>query len=178
MVMGRTSIEGRKCFVLKATGPKPSLGRIDEAVEKIMRNNKIARIITVDAMGKFEGEKSGTVAEGVGFAMGGIAQRDLLENSLLPKKKPIDSIGIKVGMTEAILPMKKEIYDSLPKVQRAIQRSVRRARKGEKVLIIGVGNSCGVGDNKKALEKTHEMVKVLAKKYKEEQKGKKKGSWV
>jgi len=178
VVAGKTTIEGRTCFVLKATGPKPSLGRIDEAIEKIMKKNKIARFVTIDAISKFEGEKSGSVAEGVGFAMGGIGQREIIENVLLPKKKPIDSIGIKVGMVEAILPMKKEIYDAVPKVQTAVQRSVRRVKRNEKVLIIGVGNSCGVGDNKKVLEKTKEMVLKLDKKYKEEQKKQKKGSWV
>ncbi|MFH1631004.1 MAG: DUF1512 family protein, partial [Candidatus Aenigmatarchaeota archaeon] len=178
IVVGTTTIEGRYCFVLKATGPKPSLGRIDDAVQKILKNNKIARVVTIDAMGKFEGEKSGSVAEGVGFAMGGIAQRDLLENTLIPTKKPIDSIGIKVGLTEAILPMRKDIYDALPKVQIAIKRAVRRAKKGQKIIIIGVGNSCGIGDNKKAIAKVGDVVKTLEKKRKDAEKKQKKGSWI
>ena len=122
VVFGETSIKGRKCFVLKAKGPEPSLGRMDEALEKIMKSHKISKVITIDAAQKLEGEKSGSVAEGVGFAMGGIGQREIIENVLLPKKMPIDSIVVKVGMTEAIMPMKKEIFDSLPKVKQAIEK--------------------------------------------------------
>ncbi|MBI4170535.1 MAG: DUF1512 family protein, partial [Candidatus Aenigmarchaeota archaeon] len=66
--MGTATIEGRKCFVLKAKGPSPHLGRVDEAIEKIMKTNKIARIITIDAGMKLEGEQTGAVAEGIGFA--------------------------------------------------------------------------------------------------------------
>jgi hypothetical protein len=178
IVCGETTINGRKCFVLKAKGPAPHLGRIDEALAKIMKNNRIARVITIDAAQKLEGEKIGAVAEGVGFAMGGIGQREIIENMLLPKKMQIDSIIIKVGMTEAIMPMRKEIYDSIPKVRKFIDKAVARTRKGEKVIIIGVGNSCGVGDNKASLEETRKIVLELDKKYKEEEKNKKKGSWL
>src|SRR3989338_3509729 len=71
VAMGEAIIEGRKCFVLKAKGPAPHLGRMDEAIEAIMKKKKISRIITIDAALNLEGEKTGSVAEGVGFAMGG-----------------------------------------------------------------------------------------------------------
>ncbi len=177
IVMGEASIEGRKCFVLKATGPSPHLGRIDEAMNAIMAKNKIARVITIDAAQKLEGEKSGAVAEGVGFAMGGIGQRELIENVLLPKKMPIDSIVVKVGMTEAIMPMKKEVYNSLPKARTLVEKAVKRAKKGGKVIIIGVGNSSGIGNNKKEVEKVKKVVDELDKKYKKE-KEKSKGGWM
>ncbi len=177
VVMGETGIDGRKCFVLKATGPSPHLGRVDEAINAIMKRHRVARVITIDAAQKLEGEKSGTVAEGVGFAMGGIGQRELIENVLLPKKIPVDSIVVKVGMTEAIMPMKKEIYNSLPKVRALVEKAVKRAKKGEKLIIIGIGNSSGIGDNKKEIEEVKKVVDELNKKYKEQDK-KKKGGWV
>ncbi|MFH0832348.1 MAG: DUF1512 family protein [Candidatus Aenigmatarchaeota archaeon] len=177
IVYGETIINGRKCFVLKAKGPEPSLGRIDEAINKIMKRNKIGKIITIDAAQKLEGEKSGSVAEGVGFAMGGIGQREMIENVLLVKKIPMDSIVVKVGMEDAIVPMKKEIFNSMPSVKNAINKSVNRSKKNEKIIIIGVGNSCGVGDNKKAVENVKNVVIELDKKYKEEAKKQKKGSW-
>src|SRR3989338_8063405 len=89
---------------MKAKGPSPHLGRDDEAIQKIMKKNKIVRVITIDAAQKLEGEKSGSVAEGVGFAMGGWGQREMIESFLMPKKMPIDSIVVKVGMAEAIIP--------------------------------------------------------------------------
>ncbi len=177
IVMGEANVEGRKCFVLKATGPDPHLGRVDEAINEILKKHKITRIITIDAAQKLEGEKSGAVAEGVGFAMGGIGQREMIENVLLPKKMPIDSIVIKVGMTEAIMPMKKDIYNAVPKAKTLVERAVKRAKKGEKVIIIGVGNSCGIGDNKREVEKVKKTVDELDRKYKKE-KEKGKGGWI
>ncbi|MBI2578769.1 MAG: DUF1512 family protein [Candidatus Aenigmarchaeota archaeon] len=177
IVYDAVDIEGRKCLVLKAHGPEPSLGRVDEAMNSLMKKNRISRVVTIDAAQKLEGEKSGSVAEGVGFAMGGIGQRELIENVLLPKKIPVDSVVVKVGMTEAILPMKKEIYNSLGNAREAVIRNVRRSKKGEKVLVIGVGNSCGVGDSKKSLDETKKAVEELDRKFKEEQQKEKKG-WI
>lgn len=177
VVAGTTTINGRKCFVLKATGPEPHLGRIDEAIGKIMKKNKIARVITIDAAGKLEGEKTGSVAEGVGFAMGGIGQRDMIENSLIPKRIPVDSVVVKVGLTEAIEPMRKEIYESMPNVKQLVEKAVSRAKKSEKIIIIGVGNSCGIGNNKKSVEKVKVVVEHLDKRLKKEE-GKKKGGWL
>jgi len=177
-VAGHTRIEGRECFVLKAKGPEPHLGRTDDAINKLMKKHNFARIITIDAMLKLEGEKTGSVTEGVGFAMGGYSQRELIENTLLPKKKPIDGIGIKVGLFDAIAPMRKEVMDSIPKVHEAVVRAVKRAKQKEKILIIGVGNSSGIGDNKKAVEAVRELIVKNDKKMKdEEEKNKKKGSW-
>jgi len=169
------NIEGRKCFFLKANGPEPSLGRIDEALEAVMKKNKISRVVTIDAAQKLEGEKSGAVAEGVGFAMGGIGQREIIENVLLPKKIPTDSIVIKVGLTEAILPLKKEIYNALPQARESVIRNVKRAKKDQKVIVIGIGNSCGVGNSKKSLDETKKVVEMLDKKEKEQQQRQKKG---
>ena len=175
---GHTRIEGRECFVLKAKGPEPHLGRTDEAINKLMKKHNFSRIITIDAGLKMEGEKTGRVAEGVGFAMGGYSQRELIENTLLPKKKPIDGIIVKVGLFDVIAPMQKEVMDSIPKVHEAVVRSVKRVKPKEKVLIIGVGNSSGIGDNKKAVEQVKDLIIKNDKKMKEEEKAEKKGSWI
>ncbi len=176
--MGTATIEGRKCFILKARGPAPHLGRVDEAVETIMKRNKIGRVITIDAGLKLEGEKSGSVAEGVGFAMGGWGERELIENYLLPKKIPLDSIVVKVGFEEAIIPMKKEIFDSLPRIHEHMRTAVLRAKKSEKVIIIGVGNSSGVGNNKKEIKELPKLIEQLDKKVKKEEAESKKGKWI
>ncbi len=177
IMMGTTEIEGRKCFVLKAKGQGPHLGRVDEAIVKIMKKNRIARVITIDAAQKLEGEKSGSVAEGVGFAMGGIGQRELIENMLIPRQIPLDSIVVKVGMTEAIAPMRKDIFNGLPKAQDCIKKAVKRAKKGQKVMIIGIGNSSGTGDNKKCVEPLEKIVENIEKKAKEEELKQKKKGW-
>ena len=178
MVAGTVNIEGRKVFVIKATGPQPSLGRVDEAVEKIMSRNKIARVVTIDAAQKLEGEKTGSVAEGVGFAMGGPAQRELIEGVLLPKKKPIDSIVIKVGMEEALVPMRKEILESVPQILEAVRVAVRRVPKGKSVLVIGIGNSVGIPDDKKKLNDVRKLVLKVDAKIRAEEAQRKKGRWI
>ena len=178
IVVGQTTIEGRRCFVLKATGPEPHLGRIDEAIEKIMRKHDITRVITIDAAQKLEGEPTGGVAEGVGFAMGGVGQRELIENTLLPKKKPIDSVVIKVGTEDAIAPMKKEILDSVPNALEAVKRAVRRARHPSSVLIIGVGNSCGIPDTRRELPPVKEAIRKLAERIEKQEAERKKGGWL
>ncbi len=176
-VMGETVIEGRKCFVLKAKGPSPHLGRDDEAIINIMKKHKISRVITIDAGLKLEGEKSGTVVEGVGFAMGGWGQRELIENFLMPRKMPVDSIVVKVGMEDAIVPMTKEVYESVPRVHDLVKRAVKRAKKGQKVIIVGVGNSSGTGNNNKELDGVKKLVDGFDKKKKAEEAKKKKGGW-
>ncbi len=177
VVMDKIKLGGKTCFVLKATGPSPHLGRMDEALGKIMKNNKIAKVITIDAAAKLEGEKTGTVSEGVGFAMGGIGQREIIENILLPKKIPIDSVVVKVGITEAIDPMSKEVYDSMPKVLERVKGCMKRT-KGNKLIIIGVGNSCGIGNSKKSIDGVKEIVEKLDKDKKAAEKKHKKGGWI
>lgn len=175
IVCGETKILGRKVFVLKASGPGPELGRIDEAIEKILKKHKISKVITIDAMGKLEGEKTGSVAFGVGFGMGGSVQREIIENVLLPKKIPVEAIGIKVGFEEAILPMKKKIFNALPTVLELIKQSIKKTKRNEKILIIGVGNSSGVGNDKRTVEEVKKTIYQLDKMFKEQQKQKKRG---
>jgi hypothetical protein len=178
IMCAEATIEGRKCFILKAKGPSPHLGRNDEAITYLMKKHKISRILTIDAAQKLEGEKSGSVAEGTGFAMGGWAQREMIENTLLPKKVPIDGIVIKVGFMEAIMPMKKEIYESVPKAHEFIKKSVKRTKKNEKLIIIGIGNSSGIGNDKKSLIPLKAKIEKLDKKYKEDEEKNKKGGWI
>lgn len=178
VVMDTTTIAGRTCFVMKATGPSPHLGRIDEALQAVMRKHRIERVITIDAALKLEGEKSGSVCEGVGFAMGGF-QRELIERTLLPKKIPLDSVVVKVGLMEAITPMKKEIYDAVPNVRTYVETAAKRVRKGGKVIIIGVGNSSGIGDSRQAIKDVKPIVEKIDRAYKAEEKAtKKKKGWV
>ena len=177
MVIGETTIAGRRCFVMKATGPTPHLGRVDEALVTVMKKHKIERVITIDAAMKLEGEKTGSVCEGVGFAMGGF-QRELIEAALLPRKMPVDSVIVKVGFMEAITPMKKEIYDAVPAVHNYVEKAVKRCKKNGKVIIIGVGNSCGIGDTKKDIADVKKVIEKIDKKYKDEEKAaKKKKGW-
>ena len=170
----------RKVYLIKAKGPGGRLGKLGRAVEKIVKREKIAKIITVDAAVKLEGEKTGSVAEGVGVAIGGIGvDRAYIENIATKEKIPLDSIIIKMSQEEAIIPMKKEILFSIPNVIEKIKASISETRGKGKIIVVGVGNTCGVGNNKrdvkKAEEKIRKIAKIMEKREKEEKAKEKKG---
>ncbi len=150
IVMAKIRLDARDVFVLKARGPGGRIGRPGKSVEKLVKINNIARVITIDAAAKLEGEKTGSIAEGVGVAMGGPGvERSYIEDMVVKKNIPLDSIIVKMSQEEAIMPMRKTIKDALPKVRESIKRSLERTKRGDKVIIVGVGNTSGVGNSGK-----------------------------
>ena len=133
--------------------------------------------MTIDAGQKLEGEKSGSAVEGVGFAMAPVAQRQMLEDTLLTKKIPIDGVVIKVGMEEAIMPLRRDIYKSVPKARELVERAIERAKRGQKVIIVGVGNTTGIGNSRKDVEDVGRTVEEIEKVYKKQDAESKKGGW-
>jgi hypothetical protein len=170
-VVAKTKIDGRVVWVSKADGPGASTGYPGRFITRFMKRQKIDRIITVDAGLKLEGEKTGTVAEGVGVAIGGIGvDRYEIEEIAVKRKMPLDAVVIKVSDEEALMSMKKEVFDSLKGSMENIRESLKRAKKNEKILIIGVGNTCGIGNDSKAVKEVEEKVKKRAKKEEEREK--------
>jgi len=176
-VVAKKKIKGKEIFILKADGPGANLGNIDEAIKKIVAKNKIDKIITIDASGALESEKTGSVAEGVGFAMGPRgAERFFAETFLTNKNIPVDGVIVKMKPEQALMPMKKEIKEALPLVDEAVWRSMKEVKK--KVIIVGVGLTVGVGNNKKAAEIAEKKIDDYNKKIEAESKKKeKKGFW-
>ena len=172
MVVCKTKIGKKNIFVAKALGPGANTGHPGKFLQKFIKKNNIKRIITVDAAMRLEGEKPGTVAEGVGVAMGGVGvERYEIEAIAVKRKMPLDAVGIKVSDEEALGPMKKEIFDSVPEAIDYVKESLKRANK-DKVLIIGVGNTCGVGNNYKDVEKAEALIRKGIRKIKEQEKKK------
>lgn len=175
IVMAKVKLDSREIFVIKATGPGGRIGRPGKAVEKIIEKNKIVKVITIDAAAKLEGEKTGSLAEGVGVAMGGPGvERTYIENIVTKKNIPLDSIIVKMSQEEAIMPMRKAIKDSLPEVRKSLKRSLERTKKGDKVMVVGVGNTSGVGDSGKYVDNVSKWVDNYEKKLKQAMKKKKK----
>ncbi len=175
ILMAKTKINDRGVFLLKAKGPGGRIGSPGKAVEKLTRNNKIARIITIDAAAKLEGEKSGSIAEGVGVAMGGVGvERSYIEGVAVKKGIPLDSVVVKMSQEEAIQPMRKVIKDALPEVKKSLERSLMRTKKGDKVIVVGVGNTSGIGNSSKDIKKTEEWIEENEKKIKAMEKERKK----
>ncbi|MCG2910208.1 MAG: DUF1512 domain-containing protein [Sulfolobales archaeon] len=148
-VAAETIVEGRKVIVVKALGPLATVGRPGEAVARIVEehNGQIARIITVDAALKLEGEQTGSVAEGVGVAMGDPGPEKIAIERVATKYGiPIDAVVVKMGMEEAITDMPKEVYDAAEKAESLVRKIItERTPIGSTVIVVGVGNTSGVG---------------------------------
>ncbi len=161
VVYDRVKIGGNTVYVLKADGPSPELGRFDEALKKLTKRG-IKCVITVDASLKLEGEKTGKVSEGVGFAMGGIAQREIIENILIPKGIPLESVVCKMEARESISPMPEAVFKSLGMLRRKVEEIV--SDYSGPIVLIGVGNTVGVGNSKDWVRKAEKTLRKLWKK--------------
>lgn len=148
VIAGETLFEGRKLIVVKAEGPMATVGTPGEAVEKIVEkeNGKVARIITVDAAAKLEGETTGEIAEGTGVAMGDPGPEKIaIERVAVKYNIPIDAVIVKMSMEEAITSMPQEVYEAADKVVELVKKLIlERTKPGDTVVLIGVGNTVGV----------------------------------
>ncbi|MEM5877895.1 MAG: DUF1512 family protein [Candidatus Aenigmatarchaeota archaeon] len=174
-VVCRKNYRKRDVIVIKAKGPGGRTGNSGKVLEKIAKKEKIAKIITIDAAAKLEGERTGDTAEGVGVAMGGLGvERYEIEEIAVKNKIPLDSVIIKMGQEEAIMPMPKAVIDAVPEAIELVNDAIDRTDEKGKIVIIGVGNTCGVGNDAKSLEKADEIIKENIKKIEREEKEKKK----
>lgn len=142
-------IEGRTALILKAEGPGGNVGKPGDAVETVIEENqgKINMVIMIDAGLKLEGEAVGEVAEGIGAAIGGPGVDQFkIEEKLTKYNIPINAVIVKEDIGDAVSPMRKEINDAVDKVIERVKAVIsERTKEGDKVIIVGVGNSIGVG---------------------------------
>lgn len=139
-------LEGRRLVLLKARGPMPTVGRIDDALSSLIQDSKPDAIIMVDAALKLEGEKSGTVTHGFGAAIGGSgAERAEIETLATRAQIPIHSVVIKQSVKDALSAMPKEIAESSQRAIDAVRETILENTKTDQlVIVIGVGNTSGV----------------------------------
>jgi hypothetical protein len=176
VVAVKKKIKGKSVVIMKAKGPGGRLGKLGKAVEKIVRKNRVDKIITIDAAGKLEGEKTGTIAEGVGVAIGGIGvDRAYIENLAVKKNIPLDSVVIKMAQEEAFEPMPEDVLKAVPKAIKTVEDDVAKSRG--RILIVGVGNCSGVGNDERAAEGAEEQVRKVLKIMKAREEKEKKGFW-
>jgi hypothetical protein len=151
-VVAESVMEGRKLVIVKAEGPGSTVGKPGVAVEKIVERlvgegRKPRLIITVDAALKLEGEETGSVAEGVGAAIGDIGPEKIrFERIAVKYSIPLRAVIIKMGLEEAILAMNKKIVDGVEKAVETVKELIlKETRPGDTVLVVGIGNTVGVG---------------------------------
>ena len=145
-IYGESEYKGRKLILLKAEGPYATVGRPGEATEFLVSKFKPNIIIMIDAALKFEGEESGTVAQGFGAAIGGIGtDRFKIEEIATKYDIPVFSIVIKQSVSDAITLMKKKIADQTDNIKNQVHEMITdNTSANQSVLVIGVGNTVGV----------------------------------
>lgn len=147
-IAGEVELDGRRVIALKAKGPGGNVGKPGDAVERLIEENggKVDAIIMVDAKVKLEGEKSGSVAEGIGAAIGGIGvEKFKIEEVASKYKIPLYAVVVKESIVEAITPIKEAILNASNDAIEAIRRIIneRVPEKGT-VIVAGIGNTIGV----------------------------------
>ena len=144
--LAKINYEQRKLFLIKAEGPGSTVGRPDDALQKIVDNNKIDAIVMIDAALKMEGENSASVARGFGAAIGGIGtEKFQIEDIATQNKIPVFSIIVKQSVKEAITLMTKEIADQADNVRSQVYEMIlENTAECQSVVVIGVGNTAGV----------------------------------
>jgi len=176
VVVAERKIKGKKVIIMKAKGPGGRLGKLGKAVEKLLKKRKVSKIITIDAAAKLEGEKTGKIAEGVGVAIGGIGvDRAYIENLATKKNIPLDSVVIKMSQEEAIQPIPEAVLKAVPLALQTVERIIENSK--DTVLVVGVGNTCGVGNDGKAAEKAEIEAKKILKMLKKREEKEKKSFW-
>ncbi len=145
LVIGEKQIEERNIVIVRAKGPGARVGKIGKIITSIMEERSIKRLITVDAAQKLEGEKTGSVAEGIGVVIGGLGvDKWIIEEQMVKKDLQVDAIIVKMGPEEAMCQMTSKILESSEKVLEVLNNSILQSEAGSKIMVLGVGNSCGI----------------------------------
>jgi hypothetical protein len=145
IVIGKKMVDGYEITILRAKGPGARVGKIGKTVNRLINEKGIKRLITVDAAQKLEGEETGSVAEGVGVVIGGFGvDKWLIEEQMVKNDLEVDAIIVKMGPEEAMCQMTQKIVESSKKVLEVLNNSISLSEPGTKIMVLGVGNSCGV----------------------------------
>ncbi|MBI4021242.1 MAG: DUF1512 family protein [Candidatus Aenigmarchaeota archaeon] len=166
IILARKDLDGKELFLLKSKGPGGRLGRPGYVIDKLARQYRFSKIVSIDAAAKLEGERTGSVAEGVGVAMGGIGvERSYIEGVAVKNDIPLDSIIVKMSGEEAIEPLRKVITDAYPLVMESLERSLAEVKRGERVLVIGVGNTSGIGNDGRGIKDAEDFAERMEREY-------------
>lgn len=181
MVYSVEKIFNKKVIILKAKGPGARVGKIGKAASYLIQKYKVEKVITVDAAVKLESEKTGDVAEGIGVAIGGIGvEKANIEEIATKRKIALDSYVVKMSQEEALLPMKEEILMGAKVATKMVENNIKESKE-RVILLIGVGNTSGIPNNKEEALKIEKIIIENSKKIKkwedEEKKKEEKFKW-
>ncbi len=150
IVMAEVNMDNRRVLVIKAAGPGGRIGKPGDAVRRIVEELRggIDLIVTIDAALKLEGEKSGSIAEGIGAAIGDPGpEKFKIEDVATKYDIPLHAIVIKEDIKEALAPITKEIVDAVETVVERVRELIRElVPENGTALVVGIGNTMGIGN--------------------------------
>ncbi|MDX1799011.1 MAG: DUF1512 family protein, partial [Candidatus Lokiarchaeia archaeon] len=94
-IVQELEFEERTIYIVRAKGPGGTVGKPGKAIKELIdqHGDSISRIIMIDAGLKLTGDKTGSMAIGVGAAIGGIGiEKHYIEESSTGKSIPIDAL--------------------------------------------------------------------------------------
>jgi len=148
-IMAKTEYNGRTVYVMKAEGPMGYVGEPHVGLKRLVEEMSVPLnlIVMVDAAQKFEGEKSGEIAQGVGAAIGGLGVEKFdIEEISARHHIPVYAVLIKQGDVETLTAMRKELADAVDKSVAMVRHIIDdRTKEGDKILVAGIGNTLGIG---------------------------------
>jgi hypothetical protein len=154
LMVAEKKVEDRDLVIVRAKGPGARVGKIGKVITEIMEEKGIKRLITIDAAQKLEGEETGSVAEGIGVVIGGLGvDKWVIEEQMVKEGLQVDAIIVKMGPEEAMCQMTRKILESSKKALEVLEHSILQSETGTKIMVLGVGNSCGIPNTVKDISK-------------------------
>ncbi|MCJ7450615.1 MAG: DUF1512 domain-containing protein [Candidatus Nanohaloarchaeota archaeon QJJ-9] len=151
IMVSEEDLDGEKYVVVQSKGPGSRLGKYGDALEEIVEDNDVEKILTLDAGMRYEGEETGTIVEGSGVMMGGPGvEKGKIEEVAVENDLPLEGYIVKQSGPQASKPMHKKIWNAHENVIRKVRDDIRNSEG--KLLIIGVGNTCGIANTREDVE--------------------------
>ncbi len=143
--VAKKQMDENNLIIARAKGPGAHVGKVGKVVKSLIENENIDKIITVDAAVKLEGEETGKVAQGIGIVIGGLGvDKWIIEEEITKRDLDIDAVIVKMSPEEAISCMNQKIADAAEEALKVVQRSILNSDENTNILVVGVGNSCGI----------------------------------
>lgn len=138
--------EGRTLIVLKAKGPGGNVGKPGDAIRNILKEREVKAIIMIDAAGKLEGEETGSVAEGIGAAIGGVGvEKYKIEEASKEHGVSLYAVAVKEDITDVVAPMPPSLFEAADRSVEAVRRLIQeRTVEGDVIIVAGIGNTIGI----------------------------------
>lgn len=151
VVVSEEEVDGKTVHVLKSNGPGSRLGKYGDAIETLVEDEGIEKIVFVDAGMRYEGEETGKVVDGAGVLMGGPGvEKFKIEEVASEHDIPLEGFIVKQSGPQASRPMHSQIYDAVPDAKQRVGEEIEESEGP--ILLVGVGNTSGVGNSAEATE--------------------------